>query len=286
MGRYKVVSTIQVKLTTLCENTASGPGIAAEWGWSIFVETDDINILFDTGGGIAAVRNADTLGIDRKTADKIVLSHAHSDHTGGLREVLTRVGNREVIAHPAVWIPKYKKPSADKEPVYKGIPFAREELEKFATFRLSKEPEQISENILTTGEVPRITDYENIESDFYIKQEETLQPDTFPDDLALICKTEKGLVVVLGCAHRGIINTIRHARKITGEDAVHTVIGGTHLYPKKEDQIEKTVRDLKELGVQNIGVSHCTGLKAAMMLAEAFGDRFFFNNAGSVCTIE
>ena len=83
-----------------------------------------------------------------------------------------------------------------------------------------------------------------------------------------------------------IINTIRHARKITGEDGVHTVIGGTHLYPKKENQIEKTIQDLKELGVQNIGVSHCTGLKAAMMLAEAFGDRFFFNNAGSVCTVE
>ena len=277
---------MKMKLTTLCENTASGPGIVAEWGWSIFAETDDINILFDTGGGNAAVRNADTLGIDLKIADKIVLSHAHSDHTGGLREVLIRLRNREVVTHPAVWIPKYKKQPADNRMLYRGIPFAREELEKFATFTLSKEPEQISENILSTGEIPRITDYENIESDFYIKEEETCKPDTFPDDLALIFKSSKGLVIVLGCAHRGIINTIRHAQKITGEDAVHTVIGGTHLYPKKEDQIEKTIQDLKELGVQNIGVSHCTGLKAAMKLADAFGDRFFFNNAGSVCTIE
>ena len=111
-------------------------------------------------------------------------------------------------------------------------------------------------------------------------------PDTFPDDLALICKSNLGLVIVLGCAHRGIINTIRHAQKITGEDTVHTVIGGTHLYPKNEEQVEKTIQDLKEIGVQNIGVSHCTGLKAGMKLADAFGDRFFFNNAGSVCTID
>ncbi len=277
---------MKMKLTTLCENTAFGPGIVAEWGWSIFVETDDINILFDTGGGNVAVRNADTLGIDLKTTDKIVLSHAHSDHTGGLREVLMRLRNREVVTHPAVWIPKYKNQSADKEKLYRGIPFAREELEKFSNFTLSKEPEQISENILTTGEIPRITDYENIESDFYIKEEETFQPDTFPDDLGLICKSNKGLVIVLGCAHRGIINTIRHAQKITGEDNVHTVIGGTHLYPKNEDQIEKTVQDLKELGVQNIGVSHCTGFKAAMKLADAFGDQFFLNNAGNVCTVE
>ena len=277
---------MKVKLTTLCENTASGPGIAAEWGWSIFVETDEMNILFDTGGGIAAVRNADTLGIDLKTTDKVVLSHAHSDHTGGLREILMRFAIREVIAHPAVWISKYKKQSADKEAVYKGIPFAREELEKFAAFTLSKEPVEISGNILTTGEIPRTTDYETIESSFYIKQGDVLQPDTFPDDLALICKTDKGLVIVLGCAHRGIINTIQHARKITGDDILHTVIGGTHLYPKKDNQIEETVQALKKLGVQNIGVSHCTGSKAAMKLAEAFGDRFFYNNAGNVRTIE
>lgn len=277
---------MKMKLTTLCENTASAAGIVAEWGWSIFIETDEANILFDTGGRNAAVRNADTLGIDLRATDTVVLSHAHQDHTGGLREVLTRLPDRQVIAHPAVWIPKYKKQAADQTMLYRGIPFAREELEKFGTFTLNHEPQQISQHILTTGEVPQITEYEIIDSGFFVKEEGGFRPDTFPDDLALICKSDKGLVIVLGCAHRGIINTIRHAREITGEDAVHTVIGGTHLYPKQEDQIKKTILDLEELGVQNIGVSHCTGLKAAMKLADAFGDRFFFNNAGNVCKID
>ena len=277
---------MQLKITTLCENTASGPGIVAEWGWSIFIESDDLNVLFDTGAGIAAVRNADKLGIDLNAIDKIVLSHAHSDHTGGLRDILTKTGGREVIAHPAIWISKYSMQNDDKKAVYRGIPFAREELEKFAEFNLDKKPVRISENILTTGEIPRLTDYETIESHFYTKQKDALQPDNFPDDLALICQTDKGLVIVLGCAHRGIINTVQHARKITGVDIVHMVIGGTHLYPKNDEQIDKTIQALKELNVRKIGVSHCTGFKAAMKFAEAFGDRFFMNNAGCIPTIE
>ena len=277
---------MKVKLSTLCENTASGPGIAAGWGWSIFVETDDINILFDTGDGMAAVRNADTLGIDLKTTGKIVLSHAHSDHTGGLREVLMRTGDREVIAHPAVWTSKYSKQNSEKKALYRGIPFAREEIEKLGTFKLDKAPAEIAENVLTTGEIQSVTDFETIETHFYVKKGDQLLPDSFEDDLALIIKTDKGLVIVLGCAHRGIINTIRHAQRITGENTVHTVIGGTHLYPKKDEQVDKTIHALKELDVRNIGVSHCTGFSAAAKLAAAFGDKFFLNTAGCVRTIE
>lgn len=274
-----------MKLTTLCENTAGRVGVLAEWGWSIFVQAGGMNILLDTGAGFAAIRNANKLGIDLKTTDKIILSHAHADHTGGLREILEQTKRPEVIAHPAVWIPKYKKERTEEPAVYNGIPFAREELEKFTAFTFSKEPVLISENIMTTGEIPRTTDFETIESHFLVKNGKAMSQDDFPDDLALICKTEKGLVIVLGCAHRGIINTIQHAQQITGEKTVHTVTGGTHLYPKNDVQIEQTIRALKEIGVQHVGVSHCTGLHASMHLAEAFGDRFFFNNAGSVRTI-
>ena len=277
---------MRLQLTTLCENTAGTSGFVAEWGWSIFIQANGLHILFDTGGGFATTRNADKFGIDPKKIEKIILSHAHGDHTGGLHAVIKRADNPEVVAHPAIWVPKYKKDEKYNAPSYKGIPFAREELEKFATFRLSKEPVQISEDIMTTGEIPQTTDFETIESTFLVKNGTTFQQDDFPDDLALICNTEKGLVIVLGCAHRGIINTIHHAQKITGEKTVHTVIGGTHLYPKNEEHVERTVQALKEIGVQNIGVSHCTGFDAATRLKAAFGDQFFLNNAGSVRIIE
>lgn len=100
---------MNLTLTTLCENTAGRYGFAAEWGLSILIQADGMNILFDTGWSLAAVRNADTLGIDLNTVDKIVLSHGHADHTGGLLEVLKRTGPKEVIAHPALWEQKYTK---------------------------------------------------------------------------------------------------------------------------------------------------------------------------------
>ena len=277
---------MKLTLTTLSENTAAGPGCTAEWGLSIFIQTDDMNLMLDTGAGLAALRNADKAEISLKTVDKIVLSHAHADHSGGLRDVLQKTRQPELIAHPAVWVPKYKKAENDDSAVFNGIPFAKEELEKYARFNLSEHPVRISENIFTTGEVQRQTDFETIEPYFYKKEQDNLVPDDFPDDRALIFKTEKGLVIVSGCAHRGIINTILHAREITGEKKVHAVIGGTHLYPKKDDQIEQTIRALTELGVERIGVSHCTGLKAAIKLTQALGDKFFLNNAGHQISIE
>jgi len=277
---------VEIKLTTLCENTVSGPGFTAEWGWSIHIQSDGLNILFDTGANIATVKNADKLGIDLKALDMIILSHSHQDHTGGLREVLKRTGHPEILAHPAIWIPKYKKRKPEKPAEFNGIPYRMEEIEKHAVLKLIQGSVQLSDAIMTTGEVALTTDFEKLDPDFYVNENGTLRPDDFPDDLALIIKAPQGLVIVLGCAHRGVINTIQHARKITGEESVHAVIGGTHLFPKKKPQVQKTIDALKEIGVGNIGVSHCTGMDAAMQFADAFGDRFFFNNAGTVRTIE
>lgn len=277
---------MKLTLTTLSENTASVPGCLAEWGWSMSIRTDNRSILFDTGAGVAAVRNAETFDIDLKSVDTVVLSHSHSDHTGGAREILGRAARPKLVAHPALWIPKYKKSVTQNRIDYKGIPFAKEEIEKSAVLHLSKTPVQIAENIWTTGEIPRKTDFESIEDHFLVKENETFHPDDFPDDLALVCKTPEGLVIVLGCAHRGIINTIRHAQEITGEPTIRMIIGGTHLYPKKDAQVRKALQALRAMDIRRIGVSHCTGMKAAMQLADAFGDRFFFNHAGGVISIE
>jgi 7,8-dihydropterin-6-yl-methyl-4-(beta-D-ribofuranosyl)aminobenzene 5'-phosphate synthase len=278
---------MKLSLTTLCENTAGKVGIMAEWGLSILVQADGVNVLFDTGLNDAAVRNADKLGVDLRAVDTIVLSHAHADHTGGLREVLMRTGPKEIIAHPAIWELKYVKRAYESKEAFIGVPFARAELEQLgASFTLRKDPVHITDTIVTTGEIGQTTDYEGIEPNFYVKEDGSLRKDPFPDDLALIVRTKEGLVIVLGCAHKGMISTIRHAQMITGEQRVHTVVGGTHLFPKTDEQIEKAIHALQEIGVQKIGVSHCTGFHASMRLAEVFGDTFFQNNAGTVYTLD
>ncbi|GAI00116.1 unnamed protein product, partial [marine sediment metagenome] len=257
-----------LQITTLSENTAGLGSFLAEWGLSILVETDEANILFDTGQSISASHNADILGIDLRRIDKIVLSHGHFDHTGGLRQVLRRIGKKgiEIIAHPDIWQAKYA--TGEGEDRYIGIPFHRQTLESLgAHFNLTTEPVRITDNIMTTGEIPMVTDYEEIESYLQVKEGNRFKPDKLLDDQALIINTETGLVVILGCAHRGIINTLYHAQQITGVKVIYAVLGGCHLMDASEERIWLTIAALKELGVQRLGVCHCTGLPASAIMA-------------------
>jgi len=276
---------MDVRITTLSENTANY-GFLAEWGLSMLVEVDGMKILIDTGLSFTAVHNAQLMGIDLSTIDRIVLSHGHVDHTGGLREVLKVKGKVEVIAHPDIWASKYTRRSSQGQEQYIGIPFSREELEsRGAMFNLTKEPVRISEHTMTTGEIPMISGYEEIEDNLLIKGGGVLYLDPLADDLAFIINTDFGLVIILGCAHRGIINTVHYAKNLTGQELVYAVIGGTHLIRASEERIEKTIADLKTLGIQRLGVSHCTGFRASARLAHEFEKVFFLNNAGTMLTL-
>jgi 7,8-dihydropterin-6-yl-methyl-4-(beta-D-ribofuranosyl)aminobenzene 5'-phosphate synthase len=154
-----------------------------------------------------------------------------------------------------------------------------------ARFTLTREPVRISEHVMTTGEIPMLSGYEGIENNLFTKEGGALQPDKLADDLALIIDADFGLVVILGCAHRGIVNTLRHAQNITGKELVYAAIGGTHLFRASEERLEKTTTDLKDMGIQKLGVSHCTGFHASARLAQEFQDTFFLNNAGTRLTL-
>ena len=276
---------MQIRVFTLSENTANY-GFLAEWGLSVLVDVDGIRVLMDTGQSFSAAHNAQLLGADLHTIDRIVLSHGHADHTGGLREVIAKCGQIEIIAHPDIWASKYTRRTGQAREQFIGVPFIREELEsRGARFNLTKEPVYINEHIMTTGEIPMLTSYEAIENNLFIKEGGVLHQDKLADDLALIIDAEFGLVVILGCAHRGIVNTLRHAQKLTGKEQVYAAIGGTHLFRASDERIEQTIADLKEMGIQKLGVSHCTGFRASSRLAQEFGDVFFTNNAGTQFTL-
>ena len=268
-------------ITALSENIAGRGYLLAEEGLSILVETDDVNILFDTGTSISASYNADVLGIDLSRIDKIVLSHGHHDHTGGLRQILCKMRKEvEIIAHPDIWAAKYSRTQGQKDR-YNGIPFQRHELERLgANFNLTTKSVKITDSIRTTGEIPMVTDFEEIEPVFFVKKDSGWQSDKLLDDQALIINAKPGLIVILGCAHRGPINTLYYAQQLTGVKPIYMVLGGSHLIHASKERILLTIAALKELSVQRLGLCHCTGLPAIMLMAHEFRSRFFFNNAG------
>lgn len=273
---------MEIRLTTLSENTANY-GLLGEWGLSILVEVDGARILMDTGLSHSAIQNAQLMGIDLSKIDRIVLSHGHADHTGGLVNVLKVMRKGvEVSAHPDIWAPKYTRRDGRSKEQYIGIPFVRDQLEGLgARFDLTREPVHLTEHTILTGEIPMMSGYEDVDDNLFVKKDAVLHQDPLADDLALVIDTEFGLIIVSGCAHRGIVNTLRHAQRLADKELVYAVVGGTHLFRASEERIERTIADLKDIGVHRLGVSHCTGFPASVRLAQEFRGRFFLNNAGT-----
>ncbi len=273
---------MRLHITTLSENTAGAPDLLAEWGLCIHLEVDGINVLLDSGQSISTGFNADLLGVDLTGVDKIVLSHGHYDHTGGMESVLRKMRKEvAVIAHPDIWQAKYRRKKGLKDK-YNGIPSQRQQLESLgAKFIMTKKPIKITGSVMTSGEIPMVTDFEEIPPALCVREDDRFIPDRLMDDQALIITTELGLVVVLGCGHHGLINTLYHAQNLTGIKKIHTVLGGCHLVSASEEQIFLTINALKELDVVKIGVSHCTGMPAMVLMAQEFGDKFFYNNTGT-----
>ena len=281
----------KLKISTLCENSVADSYYLGEWGFSAFISIDNnYSLLFDTGMGRAILPNAEALGIDLSSIEGITLSHGHDDHTGGLRSVLKQIHyfkpdkNIKIICHPDAVKPKYVRHSPQEDYYYAGIPFNLKELEKYgANFTYSKKPTWLNESIVSSGEIPMTNDVEKVTEICYLKDNGNFYSDPVLDDQALIINTNLGLVIILGCAHRGIINTIQHAREVTGTKEIYMVIGGTHLAKASKKRLDFTISQLKEIGIKKIGVSHCTGLKSAAYFCNHFDEStFFYNNAGTV----
>ncbi len=273
---------MRISATVICENCVfNPPGALAEEGLSIFMETDRGNFLLDTGTGKTLVNNALVLGLDLRSIKGIIISHHHYDHTGGLGPVLDLKGAVDIYAHPDLFKESYNN-KREKVP-YIGVPYPQPLLEgKGAMFKFSNEFRQIESGMWLTGEVPRRTDYERGDKNQVVKSNEGYVKDNLLDDQSVVIETEKGLFIILGCCHSGIINTLSYIVQKMGQRHIYAVIGGTHLGPVSDEQRRKSIYALKAFDIERLGVSHCTRLETASQLASEFGDRFFFCNVGTV----
>lgn len=280
------MNNFNVKITVLSENTVGlSQGLTGEWGLSLLVETSDIKILFDTGAQGHLLSNADALGIDLKTVDALVLSHGHYDHAGGMKAFLRLRGWLPVYAHSNFFAAHYK---SSPSPHYIGVQFTKEELEKSgADFIFTDSPREIAPGVWTSGEIPRKNDAEIISNNFFSLDHtgKKISPDPIKDDMSLFCVTPKGLLIILGCAHAGLINIVQHAREVTGVNPIYGIIGGTHLEPAPVPQQEATIEFLQSLNLQFLAPNHCTGLSMITRLASMFDSRFHFAPTGSRFTL-
>jgi 7,8-dihydropterin-6-yl-methyl-4-(beta-D-ribofuranosyl)aminobenzene 5'-phosphate synthase len=265
-------------ITQLVENAASSPGLLGEHGASFFIEADEHCLLLDTGQGLTLRHNAARLGIALERVTAVALSHGHYDHTGGLDTVIECTGGAiDLYLHPEALASKFNR---DGRPI--GSPITDLEVLRPRVRRLIADtgPIEIRPGIQLSGEIPRRHPIEDTGGPFYRDAART-EIDALPDDQALIIDTPAGLVVVLGCGHSGVINTLDHVRTLAPGRPIRAVLGGTHLLRASTERLDFTVRVLTGFGIDYLAPNHCTGLAATCLLRQSFPDQFHESPTGT-----
>jgi len=276
----------KVNITTLIDDTAYGC-LQSEHGLSLWIEYGDKRILFDTGQSSLILRNAKLLDINLADTDAVVISHGHYDHTGGLKVILDIASKATLYLHPEVLKPKFSR--KDNKTRMIGILDSTKEIIHSLADKgrvvWTEMPTEVFPGLFITSRIPRITDFEDANSFFFV-DENCRKPDTFPDDQAMFFDSPKRLVVLLGCAHAGIVNTLHYVAKLSGEKRIYAVIGGMHLLNASAERIESTIEALRQYDVQKIGMAHCTGSKAIKKFKSVFPGQFFVCSVGKRIDLE
>jgi len=235
-------------------------------------------ILVDVGqNSKALLYNMQTMSFSPEVIDTIVLTHCHYDHTQGVTRLLQEIGKKDiqVIAHPSIFRPHFiTEPHHRHVGIMQGD--SKTDIEKAGgNLSLTAEPFMITPGIITTGEVERNTEFEG--SSIGLKTEENgmVIDDLMLDDISVVANVkDKGLVIITGCSHAGIVNITKQAMGVAGYDKIEGIIGGLHLIEASDAVIMRTVEELARLNIAWISTGHCTGFKAQMELHHAFGERF------------
>jgi len=284
-------STAMLKRAMPLKGSEIRNSVLAEHGFSalvtIFEGETSHSILFDFGfSEHGTAFNVDALDVDLGGVEALVLSHGHIDHLGGLKQLVERVGRKgiELVLHPAAFRhPRYIKLTEQLKAYFP--PFTPEKVQDMGvTVVEKKEPYLLLDGfLLFLGEIPNTSGFEKGMPNAYYEENGKAKQDPIEDDTAIVANVKgKGLVILSGCAHSGIINTVKHAREVTGIDRVFVVMGGFHLTgPDYAAIIKPTTDALKKIGARHVVPTHCTGRNATIYIENEMRDEFLLNMVGT-----
>ena len=276
------------KVTVVVDNLASAPEFMAEHGLSLWLEHEGRVILYDTGGGKALMPNLAALGLDPARPEALILSHGHNDHTGGLADLLdlrqAQGLDTPVWCHPDVFAPHFRQ--TDKDASDAGPPLGGQAAyeEKGAVFHFVSSPVSPWPGVTILASIPRETDFEVLPPGLATQKDGALIPDPLEDDLSLAVEGERGLCVLTGCAHAGVINVLNFAAKVCQKEPV-LLIGGTHLGPAPASQQEAAIKELVGRDGLEVSAGHCTGGNMIKRLKAELGPRYLDLGAGTRFTL-
>jgi 7,8-dihydropterin-6-yl-methyl-4-(beta-D-ribofuranosyl)aminobenzene 5'-phosphate synthase len=283
-----------LEITVLAEDSVPYESrLSGQHGISYLVEAfkngHKVNVLVDVGQNPQGLlHNMEQLKVDPASIDMVVLTHCHYDHTKGLAAVLSRIGkdNVPVVAHPSLFRLNFvTRPYLMHVGVMNGDQ-PDEVVKNGGRLFLVSEPLELMEGLITSGEIERTTDFEEVGIPLYTLANGRIEADQMKDDLALIANVAgKGLVIVSGCSHAGIVNICRQAIKLTGVEKIEGILGGFHLVGSGPERISKTASALEDLRPAWIAAGHCTGFEAEVVLKNVLNDRFHHLSSGNVYTV-
>jgi 7,8-dihydropterin-6-yl-methyl-4-(beta-D-ribofuranosyl)aminobenzene 5'-phosphate synthase len=266
-----------VRVTVLSTMLAGDPGRGdiGEWGFAALVEVDGRRLLFDTGARPETVlENARSLGIDLADVTELVISHNHSDHTGGLltlrRELAKRSSQALSRAHVAAGIFQ-PRTSPNGEPANGLLPFTAAYEATGGVFITHGAPTEIMPGVWLTGPVPRAHPERNYGLGGRLQTAAGTAPDSIPEDASLVIDTADGLIVLTGCGHAGVVNIVEYARTAVRAAPIHAVIGGLHTFAATDEQLAWTAEKLRGFGLAHLLGAHCTGIEAVYRLRQLAG---------------
>ena len=300
---------MSITITTLIENNPSPTDsrLICEHGLSLYIELPDTTILFDTGQTGEFIQNAANLNKDLSSVDYMLISHGHFDHSGGVRKLLESglLGNQtQMIVGSEFFNPKYSENREGavkfggvntelentiingKSYSYIGNGFQEKDVELSGISLRTMEEDTINltDDIIVFHHFKQSNEFEKLNTRFVVEEEGQHPIDRFQDEISIGIKTDKGLVLIVGCSHIGIVNIISDVAKRI-DMPIYMVIGGTHLVEADDERVDKTIKAFKKFGIEKIAVSHCTGEQAIEKLKNNFNDGFIFNTTGNVITI-